>query len=135
MHTCPRCPGYTLAQGLLCTQCPRSIQLTPTITNLEFLLTWDDDDDPKWYRWNSSLGENEKFNEHLDENKLRKFIPIKYTYPKDHPEEIARRPKRNYLLLGKMLLCAYYFCTWTKCLILWISDSFTFVYVILLILV
>ena len=64
-------------------------------TNLEFLLTWDDDDDPKWYRWNSSLGDNEKIHEYLDNNKLRKFIPIKYTYPKDHPEEIARRAKRK----------------------------------------
>ena len=64
-------------------------------TNLEFLLTWDDDDDPKWYRWNSSLGDNEKIHEYLDKNKLRKFIPIKYTYPKDHPEEIARRAKRK----------------------------------------
>jgi len=29
--------------------------------------------------------------------------------------------------VGKMLVFAYYFCTRTKCLILWISDSFTFV--------
>ena len=31
--------------------------------------------------------------------------------------------------VGKMLLFAYYFSTWTKYLILWISDSFIFVYV------
>ena len=31
------------------------------------------------------------------------------------------------VVVGKMLVFAYYFCTRTKCLILWISDSFTFV--------
>ena len=44
-------------------------------SNLEFLLTWEDDTDPKWYRWNSSLGDN---------------------HPKDHSKEIARRKKRKY---------------------------------------
>ena len=29
--------------------------------------------------------------------------------------------------VGEMLLFTYYFSTQTKCLILWISDSFTFV--------
>ena len=58
-------------------------------SSLEFLLVWENDRDPQWYRWNSSLGDNEKIHEYLDKNQLRKYIPIKYTYPKDHPEEIA----------------------------------------------
>ena len=28
-------------------------------TNLQFLLTWDDNKDPKWYPWNSTLGDDE----------------------------------------------------------------------------
>ena len=63
-------------------------------SNLEFLLTWEDDMNPKWYRWNTSLGHNEKIHEYLDKNRLRKYIPQKYTYPKDHPEEIERRKER-----------------------------------------
>ena len=65
-------------------------------SSLEFLLVWENDRDPKWYRWNSSLGDNEKIHEYLDKNQLRKYIPIKCTYPKDHPEEIARRQKRKH---------------------------------------
>mgnify|MGYP001320854811 FL=1 len=65
-------------------------------SSLEFLLVWENDRDPKWYQWNSSLGDNEKIHEYLDKNQLRKYIPIKYTYPKDHPEEIARRQKRKH---------------------------------------
>ena len=62
---------------------------------MEFLLTWEDDRNPKWYRWNSSLGDNERIQDYLDKNKLKKYIPIKYTFPKDHPEEIAQLEKRK----------------------------------------
>ena len=64
-------------------------------SSLEFLLTWEDDRDPNWYQWNSSLGDNERIHDYLDKNELRKYIPIKYTFPNDHPEEIARRQKRK----------------------------------------
>ena len=64
-------------------------------TDLFFLLTWDDDMDPKWYRWNTTLGDNELIHKYLDENRMRMFIPQKYTFPKDHPEEIARREKKK----------------------------------------
>ena len=64
-------------------------------SNLSFLLTWDTDKDPKWYPWNSSLGANERIHEYLTDHKLRTFIPPQYTYPKDHPEEIARRAKQK----------------------------------------
>ena len=50
---------------------------------------------PKWYPWNKSLGNNERIHDYLDKNGLRKFIPQKFTYPKNHPEEVARREKRR----------------------------------------
>ena len=37
-------------------------------TNLHFLLTWEDDMDPKWYPWNTTLGDNDQIHEYLDEN-------------------------------------------------------------------
>ena len=64
-------------------------------TNLNFLLTWDNDIDPKWYPWNSSLGANERIHEYLNENRMIMYIPQKYNHPKDHPEEIARRLKQK----------------------------------------
>ena len=64
-------------------------------TSLQLLLTWEDDRDPKWYPCNSSLGDNEQIHAYLDMNKLRKHIPQKYTFCKDHSEEIARRKKRR----------------------------------------
>ena len=64
-------------------------------TDLQFLMTWDNDPDPKWYRWNSSLGNNELIHEYLDQANLRKFIPQKFTYEKNHPEEIARRQQKR----------------------------------------
>ena len=60
-------------------------------TDIQFFMTWDNDPDPKWYRWNSSLGNNEVIHEYLDRVQLRKFIPQKFTHAKDHPDEIARR--------------------------------------------
>ena len=64
-------------------------------TDLQFLMTWDNDPEPKWYRWNSSLGNNELIHEYLDKVHLRKFIPQKFTYEKNHPEEIARRQQKR----------------------------------------
>ena len=64
-------------------------------TNLQFLLSWGDDIDPEWYPWNTTLGDNELIHEYLDEHRMRMYIPPKYTFPKDHPEEIAWRLKRE----------------------------------------
>jgi len=64
-------------------------------SNLSFLLTWDTDMNPKWYPWSPSLGANERIHEYLNDNQMRTFIPQKYTYPRDHPEEIARRLKQK----------------------------------------
>ena len=64
-------------------------------SNLSFLLTWDIDKDPKWYPWSPSLSANERIHEYLNDNRMRTFIPQQYTYPRDHPEEIARRLKQN----------------------------------------
>ena len=44
---------------------------------------------------NSSLGNNELIHEYLDQANLRKFIPQKFTYEKNHPEEIARRQQKR----------------------------------------
>jgi hypothetical protein len=60
-------------------------------TDIQFFMTWDNDPEPKWYRYNTSLGQNEVIHEYLERVKLRKFIPQKFTFPKDHPEEIARK--------------------------------------------
>ena len=63
--------------------------------HLSFLLTWDGDMNPKWYPWSPSLGANERIHEYLNDNQMRTFIPQKYTYPRNHPEEIARRLKQK----------------------------------------
>ena len=59
------------------------------------LVTPNNDMDPKWYPWNSSLGSNERIHEYLDEHRMRMYIPPKYTHPKDHPDENARRLKQE----------------------------------------
>ena len=47
----------------------------------------------------ATLGGNELIHEYLNNKRMRQYIPQKYTHPKDHPEEIARREemknKRN----------------------------------------
>jgi hypothetical protein len=53
-------------------------------SNLEFLIRWDNDVRPTWHSWSSSLSANEKIHEYLKRNKLERFIPPKYTWPKDH---------------------------------------------------
>ena len=60
-------------------------------TDMQFFMTWDNDPEPKWYRYNTSLGQNEVIHEYLDRVQLRKYIPQKFTFPKEHPEEIARK--------------------------------------------
>ena len=64
-------------------------------SNLSFLLTWDSDMNPKWYPWHKTFGANDKIHEYFDKNQMRSYIPQKYTYPKDHPENIARRLKQK----------------------------------------
>ena len=53
-------------------------------TDLEFKLLWEGDKEPKWYPWNSTLGHAEKIHEYLSTNKLKKYIPTKYTWPKGY---------------------------------------------------
>ena len=60
-------------------------------TSIQFLLTWEDDAEPKWYPWNATLGGNELIHECLNNKRMRQYIPQKFTHPKDHPDEIARR--------------------------------------------
>ena len=48
-------------------------------SSLNFLLTWDNNMDPKWYPWNSSLGANERIHGYLDEYRMRMYIYHKNT--------------------------------------------------------
>ena len=64
-------------------------------TNLRFLLTWEDDMDPNWYPWDATLGKNKVIHEYLDEHRMRMYISLIYTFPKDHPEEVAWPLKRK----------------------------------------
>ena len=54
-------------------------------SNLQFLIRWDNDVKPTWYRWSPSLAVNEEIHKYLKKNKLKRFIPPKYTWPKNHP--------------------------------------------------
>ena len=60
--------------------------LNDILNNSSNYLIWDDSDEPIWQDWNSTLGANNDIQNYLRENILRRFIPIKYTWPKDHPE-------------------------------------------------
>ena len=37
------------------------------------------------YDWNSTFGAVEKVQKYLNDNQMRKYIPIKYTWDKNHP--------------------------------------------------
>jgi hypothetical protein len=53
-------------------------------TDLEFLLLFKGDKVPTWQPWSVDISNNEKIHDYLNTHQLRKYIPIKYTYPKDH---------------------------------------------------
>jgi hypothetical protein len=53
-------------------------------TDLEFKLLWEGDKEPIWYPWNSTFGHAVKIHEYLSANNLKKYIPIKYTWPKGY---------------------------------------------------
>jgi len=53
-------------------------------TDLQFKLLWEGDKEPEWYSWNTTLGHAEKIHDYLSANKLKKFIPTKYTWPKGY---------------------------------------------------
>jgi hypothetical protein len=55
-------------------------------TDLEFKIIWARSNTPVWEKWNTTLGANETVHEYLRNNQLRRMIPQKYTWPKDHPE-------------------------------------------------
>ena len=67
--------------------------------SLQFLLTWEDDSEPKRCPWSATLGGNELTHERLNNKRARQYIPQKFTHPKDHRDEITRREetrnKRN----------------------------------------
>jgi hypothetical protein len=55
-------------------------------TDLEFKVIWARSSTPVWEKWNATLGANETVHEYLRNNQLRRMIPPKYTWPKDHPD-------------------------------------------------
>jgi hypothetical protein len=63
-------------------------------SDLEFLILFQGDRVPTWQPWSIDLSKNEKIHQYLNDHSMRKFIPIRYTYPKDHP--LYEKPvKRN----------------------------------------
>ena len=63
--------------------------------DLEFLIEFDDDSEPVWQPWSPDIRDNEQIHAYLNRNHMRKFIPIKYTYPKDHPLYEKPEPKEK----------------------------------------
>jgi len=66
--------------------------------DLEFLIEFDDQSEPIWQPWSADIRDNEQIHAYLNRNHMRKFIPIKYTYPRDHPlyEKPKPRPAASY---------------------------------------
>lgn len=57
-------------------------------SDLDFHLMWARGQSPVWERWNSTLAANETIHDYLRQNKLSRFIPTQFTWPKDHPEYV-----------------------------------------------
>ena len=62
-------------------------------SDLEFLILFQGDRVPSWQPWSIDLSKNEKIHQYLNQHQMRKFIPIRYTYPKDHP--LYEKPVRK----------------------------------------
>ena len=63
-------------------------------TNLEFLVLYKDAKEAFWQPWNVDFSANEIIHKYLSDNYLRRCIPQKYTYPKDHPEYEPPKPRQ-----------------------------------------
>lgn len=55
-------------------------------TDLEFLILFEGDKKATWQPWSIDLGRNEKIHQYLRSHQLARYIPSKFTWPKDHPE-------------------------------------------------
>ena len=64
-------------------------------SDLEFHLMWARGHTPVWEQWNSTLAANESIHDYLRQNKLSRFIPAKFTWPKDHPEYVPPINRRK----------------------------------------
>ena len=64
-------------------------------TDLEFLVVFDGESKAIWQPWSIDLSKNEKVHTYLRDHQMVKYIPAKYTWPKDHPdhEQPVRRIK------------------------------------------
>ena len=69
--------------------------------HLEFLIEFDDSTTPIWQPWSPDIRDNEQIHAYLEKNNMRKFIPTKYTYPKDHPLYVKPIFNRKFPTLRK----------------------------------
>ncbi len=64
-------------------------------SDLAFHIMWARNHAPEWEQWNSTLAANETIHNYLRENRLARFIPPIYTWPKDHPDYIPPNNRRK----------------------------------------
>ena len=48
-------------------------------------MLFENDKVPVWQPWSADIRNNEKIHVYLDKNNMRRLIPVKYNFPKDHP--------------------------------------------------
>ncbi len=54
-------------------------------SSIEFLIKWDHQLEPTWHPWSIDLSNNNQIHAYLKSHQMKKFIPIKYTWPKSDP--------------------------------------------------
>ena len=69
-------------------------------SDLQLLILWDDEKEPRRSSWSKSLGEEEAARKRLNDNFMARFTPRKSTWNKDHPNYeplawLSRRRKAN----------------------------------------
>ena len=64
-------------------------------SDIEFHILWARNQLPVWTQWNATIASNQTIHDYLNENKLRRLIPTKYTWPKDHPEYVPPRQSQK----------------------------------------
>ena len=69
---------------LLTTQNHRFKSNKKRTRDIQLQMTWDNDPNPQWCDWNYTFGAVEKVQKYFNDNQMRKYIPIKYTWDKNH---------------------------------------------------
>ena len=62
-------------------------------SDLEFLVKFKGEREPVWQPWSIDIGKNDKIHTYLQDHNMRKYIPIQFTYPTDHP--LYEKPVRR----------------------------------------